>query len=130
MPDKPAYNLVEFVTCCDKNPEEVYMIGNALRDARNIFHLHTEPDVLKFIANNGLENVSFINSSLWRKNPDPVVEIFIDAYEFMTGGILGYIAFFKNIKGKWVIKSFHQSNERGGIMEAALKKAKEKGFIK
>jgi hypothetical protein len=58
------------------------------------------------------------------------VEILVDAYEFMTGGILGYIAFFKNKKGDWVIKSFHQSKERSGIMENAMMIAKAKGIIK
>jgi hypothetical protein len=54
--------------------------------------------------------------------------IFVDAYEFMTGGILGYIAFFKTKKGEWVIKSFHQSDERSGIMENAIRTAKAKGY--
>jgi hypothetical protein len=57
------------------------------------------------------------------------VKIFVDVYEFMTGGILGYIAFFKNKTGNWVIKSFHQSDEESsGIMEDAFRKAK--GVIK
>ena len=129
MLDKPTYKLEDFIRCCDENPEKVYMIGNTLKDAQNIFHLHTEPEVLQFIANNGLKENKFINSKSWEKNPDPTVKIFVDAYEFMTGGILGYIAFFKNKKGDWVIKSFHQSDERSGIMEDAFRKAKEKGII-
>jgi hypothetical protein len=127
MPNKPTYNLDDFIMSCDNNPERIYMIGNALADAQNVFHLHTQPAVLKFIANNGLEKIKFINSKPWEKNPDPTVKIFVDAYEFMTGGILGYIAFFRNKKGDWVIKSFHQSDERSGIMEDAFRKAKEKG---
>jgi hypothetical protein len=130
MPNEPAYDLADFITCCGNNPEMVYMIDNALADAQNIFHLYTQPEVLEFIANNGLEKIIFLNSKPWERNPDPTVKIFVDAYEFMTGGILGYIAFFKNKMGNWVIKSFHQSNERSGIMEEALRKAKEKGVIK
>jgi hypothetical protein len=45
----------------------VYMIGNALVDAQNVFRLHTQPEVLKFIANNGLEKIKFINSKPWEK---------------------------------------------------------------
>jgi hypothetical protein len=129
MSDKPAYNLTDFIMCCAKKPGEIHVLGQALKDARDIFHLHTEPELVEFIANNGLEDIDFFNSKPWEKNPDPLVKIFVDAYEFLTGGILGYIAFFKNKKGAWVIKSFHQSNERSGIMENAFKVAKTKGFI-
>ncbi|MHC6203552.1 hypothetical protein ACYULU_10205 [Breznakiellaceae bacterium SP9] len=76
-----------------------------------------------------LRILNFLTQNLGEKNPDPLVEIFVDAYKFMTGGILGYIAFFKSKKGAWVIKSFHQSNERSGIMENAFRIAKAKGFI-
>jgi hypothetical protein len=127
MPNKPAYNLGDFILGCDKNPEGIHMFGDTLKDAQNIFHLNTKSAVLEFIANNGLEDINFINTKLWEKNPDPTVKIFVDAYEFMTGGILGYIAFFKTKKGEWVIKSFHQSNERSGIMEDAFRMARLKG---
>jgi hypothetical protein len=130
MSNEPAYDIADFILCCDNNPEKVYMIGNTLKDAQTVFHLHTQPEVLKFIANNGLEKINFINSKPWEKNPDLTVKIYVDAYEFMTGGILGYIAFFKNKMEHWVIKSFHQSDERGGIMEYAFRKAKEKRVIK
>jgi hypothetical protein len=128
MPNKPTYSLDDFIACCDKNPEGIHMIGDTIKDAQNIFHLYTKPAVLKFIANNGLEKITFINTKLWEKNPDPAVKIFVDAYEFMTGGILGYIAFFKTKKGEWVIKSFHQSDEHGGIMENAIRIARSKGY--
>jgi hypothetical protein len=127
MANQPTYNLTDFITCCNENPEAIHMIGNALKDAQGIFHLHTESDVLEFIANDGLENIKFVNTKPWEKNPDPT-DIFVDAYEFTTCGILGYIAFFKNKKGTWVIKSFHQSDERTGIMENAIRIAKAKGY--
>jgi hypothetical protein len=127
MPNEPAYDIADFISCCNNNPEKVYMIGNTLKDAQTVFRLYTKHDVLEFIGNDGLETINFINSKLWEKNPDPTVAIFVDAYEFMTGGILGYIAFFKNKMENWVIKSFHQSNENSGIMADALRKA---GVIK
>jgi hypothetical protein len=127
MPNKPAYNLEDFITCCDKKPDEIQMFDDAIKDAQYIFHLYTRNDVLAFIANNGLEKITFINTKPWEKNPDPT-DIFVDAYEFITGGILGYIAFFTNKKGKWVIKSFHQSDERSGIMENAVRIARAKGY--
>jgi hypothetical protein len=128
MPKEPTYSLEDFIAYCDKNPEGIRMIDDALEDARNIFHLNTKSAVLEFIANDGLENIKFINTKLLEKNRDPEVKIFVDAYEFMTGGILGYIAFLKNKKGGWVIKSFHQSDERSGIMENAFRIARSKGL--
>jgi hypothetical protein len=128
MPNEPTYSLEDFIVCCDKNPEGIHMIGDTLKDAQNIFHLNTKTAVLEFIANDGLENIIFINTKPWEKNPDPEVKIFVDAYEFMTGGILGYIAFFKTKKGEWAIKSFHQSDERSGIMENAFRMARAKGL--
>lgn len=128
MPNKPTYNLEDFITCCDKNPDGIHLINDTLKDAQNIFHLYTKANVLEFIANDGLEEINFINTKLLEKNPDPTIKIYVDAYEFMTGGILGYIAFFKNKKDKWVIKSFHQSDRRGGIMESAIITAREKGY--
>jgi hypothetical protein len=128
MSNEPTYNLEDFIVCCDKNPEGIHMIGDTLKDAQNIFRLYTKSAVLEFIANDGLENIIFINTKPWEKNPDSTVRIFVDAYEFTTGGILGYIAFFKNKKGEWVIKSFHQSDERSGVMENAFRIARAKGY--
>jgi hypothetical protein len=71
----------------------------------------------------------FFITKLWGNNPDPTTKIYVDAYQFMTGDVLGYIAFFKNKNSDWVIKSFHFSNERGGIMENAMKIAQAKGIL-
>jgi hypothetical protein len=127
---KSTYVLADFITFCRRSPEKVYVFDVALKNAQEIFRLNTELDLLDFIANNGLEEIEPVNTKLWENNPDPTNKIYVDAYQFITGGILGYIAFFKNKNNDWVIKSFHLSNERSGIMENAIKTAQAKGYIK
>jgi hypothetical protein len=114
MVTKPAYDIADLILCCDENPERVHLIGKTLEDAQNIFKLHTAPEIKKFIVNNGLEKLTFINTKRWKNNPNPRTPILVDAYEFETGKISGYIAFFMNKKGEWTIKSFHQSNDCSG----------------
>ena len=122
MPSKNAYEIEEFIECCSKHPEKVVVTEDALKDAQSIFRLYTKPELLNFIGNGGMEKLAFVNSKPLEKSPFPEAP-FIDAYEFYTHSILGYIAFFKSPKnGKWVIKSFHQSENRSGIMEDAMLK--------
>jgi hypothetical protein len=86
---------------------------------------------LEFIANGGLEELEFINSAHWKNNPDSEKVIFVDAYNFRSRGIFGYIAFFYNpLTQRWIIKSFKQNEETNPALKEALKKAlqeKQKG---
>lgn len=51
-------------------------------------------------------------------------DIMVDAYEFRSWYILGYIAFFYNEKTKiWTIKSFKRSENSNMAMDIAFKKA-------
>lgn len=78
---------------------------------------------MSFIANDGLENLSFINIKPWKKNPNKAKPIQVDAYEFKTLNRLGYIAFFySDITKKWIIKSFKPSKNRNPAMSLALQK--------
>jgi hypothetical protein len=129
IPAKSAYILAEFLNCCTHEQKKIQVLDSAMKDAQNIFHLYTKANLLDFIANGGLENIVWINTKPWGNNPDPANPVYVDAYHFVTGGILGYIAFFKNKTGIWIIKSFHQSNERSGIMEQAILAARKKGII-
>jgi hypothetical protein len=124
----PAYKLDELVDRCGKNPDGVVLINTVLKDAQKIFRLNTKNDLLEFISNNGLEDIEFINTKPWEKNPDKENVVYVDAYSFRTMNILGYIAFFKS-RDKWIIKSFHQSDEHNTVMEIALKKAGLIGMI-
>jgi hypothetical protein len=123
-----AYSLDEFIDCCGKNPTKVFPINNVVKDAQNIFHLNTKSELLDFIGNGGLEEIEYLNTKPWENNPDKKSLIYVDAYQFKTMNILGYIAFFSN-RGNWIIKSFHRSNEYNPIMEIALRKAGLIGIV-
>jgi hypothetical protein len=85
-------------------------------------------DVIAFIANHGLEDLNFINSKLWENNPHKDNPLFVDAYEFKSMFKLGYIAFMYNpVTDKWIVKSFHLSENRNPAMELALLKANLRG---
>jgi len=71
-----------------------------------------------------MEDLKFVNTKEWENNPDKTFKIYVDAYEFRSLCKLGYIAFMYNEKTlKWIIKSFHLSENRNTTMEMALFKA-------
>jgi hypothetical protein len=125
----PVYTLDDFLLCCGKSPNSVILINTVLKDAQKDFHLNTKADLLEFISNGGLEDITFINTKEWENNPDKESVIYVDAYNFMTMFRLGYIAFFRNSRGSWIIKSFHLSNDRNLAMEIAFRKAGLIGII-
>ncbi|MGJ0516009.1 MAG: hypothetical protein ACR65O_09730 [Methylomicrobium sp.] len=101
-----AYDIDELIkACAQKN--QVAVLNNAEKCARDDFGLNTKIAVLDFIASGGLETPHYINTKLWENNPDPATSIMVDAYSFYSGPKQGYIAFFFNPKtNKWLIKSF------------------------
>lgn len=119
----PSYDFTAFKKAC-MNKTDVFIVSQALKDANNIFNLRTKNDLLEFIGNDGLEDLHFINTKEWEKNPDRSLKIQVDAYEFKTMNILGYIAFlYSPHTKKWIIKSFKQSENRSDIMKIALEEA-------
>ena len=83
--------------------------------------IDTKKEILEFIANDGLENIKFQNTNLFKKQP----ELTVDAYEFRSGSLWGYISFGQNEKTKkWFIKSFHLSDKHNRVMMNALDKLK------
>ena len=80
-----------------------------MKTAQSDFKLGTQGQVLGFIGNGGLEKPHFINSTLWKNNPNPDNEIMVDAYNFFSGICYGYIAFFQFGTNKWNIKSFKKN---------------------
>ncbi len=116
-----TYDFEEFKRACSqKNVTNVVCIGDVLDDADKQFNLDDKTKVFQFIANDGLEDLRFINRKELEKSPFQQ-KVDVDAYHFRTGGILGYIAFYKSpITNKWIIKSFHQSDQRSRIMEEAF----------
>lgn len=112
MAKAPVYELARL--CKDCGCGRVHVLGGALKTAATDFSLLTAPDVLRFIEDGGLEDVTFRNCEPWHNNPDPNVVICVHAYVFRSGARRGYIAFFYQPKtGKWVIKSFKQDDPSG-----------------
>lgn len=106
----PAYTFNDFVSACANGEKNVYVIKSAQESASTDFNLKPASAVLAFIANDGLEQPKFINSAIWENNPDEKTTIMVDAYEFVTGSTLGYIAFLYQPKtSKWLIKSFKKN---------------------
>ena len=85
---------------------------NAMATAESDFNINTQEGVLGFIGNGGLESPCFINTKQWENNPDSKNLIMVDAYDFYSGSIYGYIAFFyQPTTKKWIIKSFKKNSE-------------------
>jgi len=120
----PKYDFEEFKKACGEDRDNVIPIGNVLKDAGDLFNLRTKTDLLSFIFNSGLEDLTFINSKDWENNPDKKIQINVDSYEFRSRFKLGYLAFMHNPKTrKWIIKSFHLSENMNSTMMLALEKA-------
>lgn len=117
----PAYELSNLITnCIKKTGSRPWVRGVAMHTARADFNLNTQKAVVDFIGSGGLENPQFINSILWRNNPDPS-RIMVDAYSFFSGYKFGYIAFYYSLnEERWVIKSF-KNNESPDPRNLAFK---------
>ena len=105
------YRYADFKEACENDRDNVIPINNVLENARNDFTLNTKSHLLDFIQNDGLENLTFINTKDWENNPNKDIPIMVDAYEFTSMYKLGYIAFMHTDEtNKWLIKSFHLSS--------------------
>ncbi len=121
----PSYNFLDFrKDCKKKNRNNVSIFTEAIKGADKYFNLRTKNQILDFIYNDGLKNKSFINTIPWKKNQDKSIQIMVDAYEFITGYKKGYLAFmYSNYTNKWIIKSFHLSENVNSQMSQAIKKS-------
>lgn len=117
------YNFENFKEAC-KNKDLIYIPNPVLADADKYFNLRSKKQILDFIGNNGLENLHYLYSNEWKNNPNRNIIIMIDNYEFTSLGKLGLIAFrYNNENNKWIIKSFHLSNNMNDAMRNAINKA-------
>ena len=121
----PSYNFLDFKKSCKKkNRNNVFIFPNVLKDADKYFNLRTKNQILDFIYNDGLKNRFFINTNLWKQNPNKNKQIMVDNYEFVTGHKKGYLSFmYSNCTNKWIIKSFHLSENMNDQMLQAIKKS-------
>lgn len=124
-----AYDFDEFIKNCSKKPSNIYILRDAVGTAKTDFNLKTQAQILEFIGNDGLENPYLLNVKQWEKNPDPKIEIKVDAYGFYSGEKHGYIAFFfQPATEKWVIKSFKNNllpDTRNPVFRDALSKLRK-----
>ncbi|MBW2699749.1 MAG: hypothetical protein JRF33_02930 [Deltaproteobacteria bacterium] len=121
------YDLSTLIRDCGQSGA-VWVSRGALASAQDDFGLATGDKVREFIANNGLEQPRHISTVPWENNPDESQVVWVDSYEFFSGNLFGYFAFFKGATGSWVVKSFKkndQPNPRFMQMKAALEKLKE-----
>jgi hypothetical protein len=130
---QPKYDINEFLEACserDHQPSTVTLVRGVLEKATRDFNIKTRKSLLEFIANEGLEDLEFVNSIEYRIS-DEIPPPICDAYKFMSGYIQGYISFFfSEFNQKWMIKSFHRSDDNGpSAMAMALKKAYETGLL-
>lgn len=118
------YKYKNFTEACCSYRDSVILINPVPQTAYRDFNLKNRTEILDFICNGGLEDLDFINTKQWEKNPNPKIPIMVDAYKFRSMHRLGYIAFMFNKKTqKWIIKSLHLSDDRNTIMYTALQKA-------
>jgi hypothetical protein len=126
-PQVQTYDFKVFLEACGR-PESMLIKGTMIERARIDFGLNSKADILKFIINDGLKELSFqYTTPLLRKDGSPTGKM-IDAYHFRSLGKLGYLAFFLNEnKQIWTIKSFHISDTANTTLKDAFEKA---GYFK
>lgn len=106
----PTYDFNDFKRACGKK-SNVFVWKHAKENAAEFFNLKTEDRLLDFIHSDGLENLMFQDTETLRLEISDKGSI-IDAYEFRTGNLLGYIGFYRSkITGNWIIKSFKLSRK-------------------
>ena len=120
-----VYCLADFILCCMYDQQQVQVFYDAELNARQQFGLNKKTDLIEFIGNQGLQDVTYWNTELWRKNPNKNEDIYIDAYKFRSTQKQGYIAFMKGFTCKYVIKSFHLDNEKITLKDIGVNTAKQ-----
>lgn len=86
--------------------DAVQVTRQAQSTAERDFGLATEDQILRFIANNGLEKPRLKNRNPLESDP----KITAHAYTFCSGSRQGYISFYWRIE-KWTIKSFKNNTD-------------------
>jgi hypothetical protein len=84
-------------------PESVKVLYDAELNARIQFGINTSSELLAFIGNGGLQAMVYAGTELWRNNPNKNDKIFVDSYKFKTNQKLGYIAFMKGFKIRFIM---------------------------
>ena len=119
----PAYKLGDLIAAC-VDGRWVGVSAGALDDAARHFDLHTKEMVLDFIAKGELEEITHQDTRRLELGPNHGA--WVDAYRFHSGPTrCGYLAFYRAMTGKWMIKSF-KKNDRSELRHSALHDALRK----
>lgn len=98
------------------------VLQEALESAQKELGLLTQTSILQWIEANGIEKPSLANSTLYRKKPE--LNMMVDSYDFYSGLTYCYIAFMRNPRGLWLIKSLkknEQPSPRAFLLASKLK---------
>ena len=114
------YNLFDkFKLDCKDHPESVKASYDALRDARVVYKLNTEDELLEFIGNGGLIGLYYIRKSEWRLNPKKNInKLYVYDYDCLVHNTPCYIAVVdtgilaEKTGKKWMLKSFHEQKDK------------------
>ncbi len=119
---QPKYDIEDFIRDCHDHKKIVLEYG-VIESASRDFNLRTKRALLEYISNEGMEELEFVNSIPYRKSTD-IPPPFCDAYTFKSGYSSGYLSFYVSRGSeKWILKSFHRSNEFDYTLALALEKA-------
>lgn len=106
----PGYDFSEFHAACAM-PPLIFVKPDAQADATRCFNLSTKAEACSFITLNDYEFFEHINTLPLEHKPKNIVDdVSVDAYSFVDGSKIGYLAFYK-VPGRtiWTIKSLHLS---------------------
>jgi hypothetical protein len=101
----PEYKLEEFINAC--KALDVSIDKDAKSDASKDLNLLVDKDILEYVAEKQTD-LNYVNTRIWEnllKNTGK--KVMIDGYNFFENKKKYYLAFVKNLKGKWSIKSLH-----------------------
>ncbi len=105
-----CYDFKKFLKAC-RRKRNIIVPQKSIENGRRDFQLNTQDQILNFIGNKSWEDIEEESSGEWLNNPNPEIEIIVDAYVFWSGKKIGYLAFFQSpFTSEWVIKSFHESD--------------------
>jgi hypothetical protein len=98
--------LKAFIEACRGTPSIVRVLPECKFRAWN-FGSHD--DLIRFIGNDGLERLLYLNTADWKNGPQNVVPaLTVDSFEFYSGPRAGYLAFVWQRNTKfWLLKSLH-----------------------
>ncbi|MDY0289878.1 MAG: hypothetical protein RBR15_13715 [Sphaerochaeta sp.] len=119
---RKAYALEAFLQACKEG--EVAVTRKVVESASADLGLQSKSEILHFLTNGGIQDeLTWVNSVAWKNNPNPSVQVMVDAYTFLSDHKRCYFAFmYFELTSSWMLKSLHVSEGSNSIMQAALRK--------